>query len=155
MTDCPLAHAPNAADAPGALIPGARFSFQEFIGLERRVQGEVAHIRLKHRGELMNYLDHFHGGVLMTVLDAAMAGAIRIHAPGCSMVTIDMATHFLGTARGELNAVGRVLRRTRNLCFCTAEIHNEHGELIATASGCFKYRPAPAANGSTDTSTTL
>ena len=155
MNDCPLVHAPNAAAEPGALFPGARLSFQEFIGLERWVQGETAHIRLKHRAELMNYLGHFHGGVLMTVLDAAMAGAIRLRTPGCSMVTIDMATHFLGTARGELNAVGRVLRQTRNLCFCTAEIHNEDGELIATASGCFKYRPAQAANRSTDTSTTI
>ncbi|MEG1626122.1 PaaI family thioesterase [Pseudomonas sp.] len=155
MTDSPLAHAPNAATDPGPVFPGARFSFQEFIGLERWAQGEVAHIRLQHREELMNYLGHFHGGVLMTVLDAAMAGAIRIHAPGCTMVTIDMATHFLGAARSQLNAVGRVLRQTRNLCFCTAEIRNEDGELIATASGCFKYRPVQAANRFTDMSTTI
>lgn len=139
---------------PAAAFPTGRFTFQEFIGLERWAEQDLACIRLEHRPELMNYLGHFHGGVLMTVLDAAMAGAIRIAVPGCSMVTIDMATHFMGTARGELHAVGRVLRRTRNLCFCSAEIHNEDGELIATASGSFKYRPAEAGSRSNDTSTT-
>ena len=33
----------------------------------------VARVRLGHRPELMNYLQQFHGGVLMSVLDAAMA----------------------------------------------------------------------------------
>ncbi len=49
-------------------------SFQEFIGLERWTDADgVARVRLGHRPELMNYLQQFHGGVLMSVLDAAMA----------------------------------------------------------------------------------
>lgn len=72
-------------------------SFQEFIGLERWTDADgVARVRLGHRPELMNYLQQFHGGVLMSVLDAAMAQAIRACLPDCSMVTIDMATHFMG-----------------------------------------------------------
>ncbi len=118
-------------------------SFQEFIGLERWTDADgVARVRLGHRPELMNYLQQFHGGVLMSVLDAAMAQAIRACLPDCSMVTIDMATHFMGSARGELRAVGRVVRRTRTICFCTAEICNEDGEVIAMASGSFRYRAA-------------
>lgn len=118
-------------------------SFQEFIGLERWTDADgVARVRLGHRPELMNYLQQFHGGVLMSVLDAAMAQAIRACLPDCSMVTIDMATHFMGSARGELRAVDRVVRRTRTICFCTAEICNENGEVIAMASGSFRYRAA-------------
>ncbi|ALZ92683.1 thioesterase [Pseudomonas aeruginosa] len=118
-------------------------SFQEFICLERWTDADgVARVRLGHRPELMNYLQQFHGGVLMSVLDAAMAQAIRACLPDCSMVTIDMATHFMGSARGELRAVGRVVRRTRTICFCTAEICNEGGEVIAMASGSFRYRAA-------------
>ena len=118
-------------------------SFLEFIGLERWTDADgVARVRLGHRPELMNYLQQFHGGVLMSVLDAAMAQAIRTCLPDCSMVTIDMATHFMGSARGELRAVGRVVRRTRTICFCTAEICNEGGEVIAMASGSFRYRAA-------------
>ncbi|MOA12920.1 hypothetical protein D3C78_1329450 [compost metagenome] len=126
------------------MFPSGRFTFQEFLGLERWVDGEVVRVRLRHRPELMNYIDSFHGGVLMSVLDAAMAGAIRAVLPGCSMVTIDMATHFMGSTSGEINAVGRVLRRTRTLCFCVAEIFDGAGELIASATGSFKYRPAAA-----------
>lgn len=130
-------------------FPTGRYTFQEFLGLERWVDGDVVRIRLKHRPELMNYLDHFHGGVLMTVLDAAMAGAIRAFTPASSMVTIEMSTHFMGASRGELDAVGRVIRRTRTLCFCAAEIFDEAGTLIATGAGSFKYRQAqePHENG--------
>ena len=135
----------RAAHAPGPdMFPRDRYTFQEFLGLERWVDGEVVRVRLRHRPELMNYIDSFHGGVLMSVLDAAMAGAIRAQMPGCSMVTIDMATHFMGSTRGEINAVGRVLKRTRTLCFCAAEIFDAAGELIASATGSFKYRPATA-----------
>lgn len=135
----------RAAKAPGSdMFPRDRYTFQEFLGLERWVDGEVVRVRLRHRPELMNYIDSFHGGVLMSVLDAAMAGAIRAQMPGCSMVTIDMATHFMGSTRGEINAVGRVLKRTRTLCFCAAEIFDQAGELIASATGSFKYRPAAA-----------
>lgn len=135
----------RAAHALGPdMFPRDRYTFQEFLGLERWVDGEVVRVRLRHRPELMNYIDSFHGGVLMSVLDAAMAGAIRAQMPGCSMVTIDMATHFMGSTRGEINAVGRVLKRTRTLCFCAAEIFDEAGELIASATGSFKYRPAAA-----------
>ena len=77
----------------------------------------------------------------MSVLDAAMAQAIRACLPDCSMVTIDgLPTSWV--ARGELRAVGRVVRRTRTICFCTAEICNEDGEVIAMASGGFRYRAA-------------
>lgn len=126
------------------IFPSGRSTFQEFIGLERWIEGDTARVRLRHQPELMNYNDTFHGGVLMSVLDAAMAGAVRIAVPGCSMVTIDMASHFMGATRGELNAVGKVLRRTRTLCFCTAQIFDQGGELIASATGSFKYRPAAA-----------
>ena len=95
-----------AANAPGPdMFPRDRYTFQEFLGLERWVDGEVVRVRLRHRPELMNYIDSFHGGVLMSVLDAAMAGAIRAQMPGCSMVTIDMATHFMGSTRGEMDRV--------------------------------------------------
>jgi uncharacterized domain 1 len=138
MTD--LTASPKAVD----MFPSDRFTFQEFLGLERWVDGDVVRVRLRHRPELMNYIGSFHGGVLMSVLDAAMAGAIRAQMPDCSMVTIDMATHFMGSTRGEINAVGRVLKRTRTLCFCTAEIFDESGELVASATGSFKYRPGAA-----------
>lgn len=135
-------HAPEDLAVSSGPFPTGRYTFQEFLGLERWVDEDVVRIRLKHRPELMNYLDHFHGGVLMTVLDAAMAGAIRAFTPASSMVTIEMSTHFMGASRGELNAVGRIVRRTRTLCFCAAEIFDEAGTLIATGAGSFKYRQA-------------
>ncbi|KAF1066294.1 MAG: hypothetical protein GAK45_01964 [Pseudomonas citronellolis] len=127
-------------------VPSLTSNFQAFLGLERTLEPEgVARVYLRRRPELMNFLQQFHGGVLMSVLDAAMAGAIRASDPHCSMVTIDMSTHFIGLARAELQGVGRVLRRTRTLCFCSAEIHNEDGELVAVATGSFKVRHDPEA----------
>lgn len=144
MTDLTSTCAAAPAESGLEMFPSGRFTFQEFLGLERWIDGDVVRVRLRHRPELMNYIGSFHGGVLMSVLDAAMAGAIRAQMPGCSMVTIDMATHFMGSTSGEINAVGQVLRRTRTLCFCAAEIFDGAGELVASATGSFKYRPAAA-----------
>jgi len=132
-------------EAGQACNPGA--GFHQFLGLERWLEGELAQVRLARRPELLNGLGQFHGGVLMSLLDVAMAGAIRACAPGCSMVTVDLATHFLGSAQGDLRAVGRLLRRTGSLCFCQAEIHDATGVLVATGTGSFRYWAAQAGAG--------
>ena len=40
----------RAANAPGPdMFPRDRYTFQEFLGLERWVDGEVVRVRLRHR----------------------------------------------------------------------------------------------------------
>ena len=84
-----------------------------------------------------------HGGVVMTLLDMAMAAASRHgdeHNRFC--VTVEMKTSFLrpaGALGEQLFARGSLRQGGGSLAFCDAELRDQHGTLLATASGTFKY----------------
>ncbi len=92
----------------------------------------------------LNSWDVAHGGVLMTLLDVAMAHAARsIHRhtpenfPG--VATIEMKTSFMRPAEGKLRAEGRLLHRTVTMAFTEGSVFDESGRLCAQATGTFKY----------------
>lgn len=76
-----------------------------------------------------------HGGLVATLLDTAMGGAcIATLDTGERFLTADLHTEFYRPARpGTLRAVARVVRRTRGVAFCAAEISGPDGSLIASA----------------------
>jgi uncharacterized protein (TIGR00369 family) len=94
-----------------------------------------------------------HGGVLMTMLDVAMAQAARsvqTHASvdRAGVATIEMKTSFVRPAEGELRALGKLLHRTSTLAFCEASVFDDMGRLCAHATGTFKYlRALPSSKG--------
>jgi uncharacterized protein (TIGR00369 family) len=84
-----------------------------------------------------------HGGVLMTMLDMAMAVAGRsLDAAAGGGVTVEMKTSFLqpANAAGRLLASAQLLHRTRTMSFCDAEVRDADQRLIAKAMGTFKYK---------------
>jgi uncharacterized protein (TIGR00369 family) len=96
-------------------------------------------IRLPHDPAFTNSRGDLHGGALMTLLDCALAGAARSHDPvHTSVMTVDVSTHFLAGAGGDVWGIGRVLRRGRSLVFAHADIVDAKGALIATATGSLK-----------------
>jgi uncharacterized protein (TIGR00369 family) len=89
--------------------------------------------------ELMNSMGMAHGGLVMTLMDAAMGGACRSSQPeGASVVTIDMQAQFLAPARGRVQANAKVVRASRTLIFAECEVRGGDGELVAKASGLFR-----------------
>lgn len=91
------------------------------------------------RPELMNSMRMAHGGLLMTLMDAAMGGAARSLQPeGVTVITIDMQVSFIGPARGRIEARGRVVRATRSLIFTDCEVFDEGMQLVARATGLFR-----------------
>lgn len=88
-----------------------------------------------------------HGGLIMTLLDVAMAvNASEADEARRGVVTIEMKTNFLrpGGEVGEvLEAHGSVRHHTRSIAFCEAELRNGAGVVVASASGTFKYVNAP------------
>jgi acyl-CoA thioesterase len=83
-----------------------------------------------------------HGGVLMTLLDVAMAVAGRSLDPDAGGgVTVEMKTSFLqpGKAGTRLTASGHAFHRSTTLAFCDGEVRDAHNKLIAKAMGTFKY----------------
>jgi acyl-CoA thioesterase len=83
-----------------------------------------------------------HGGVLMSLLDVAMAVAGRSIFPDAGgAVTVEMKTSFLrpATAGSRLSATGKAFHRSSTMAFCEAEVRDEKERLIAKALGTFKY----------------
>ncbi|HZK42733.1 MAG TPA: PaaI family thioesterase [Syntrophomonadaceae bacterium] len=77
-----------------------------------------------------------HGGLLMSIADAAMGNAIR--SLGNLGVTIDMSTSFISLApiNQEIIAKGQVLRSGKNLHFVEAKVFAED-KLLLHCKGTF------------------
>lgn len=76
-----------------------------------------------------------HGGLVGTILDTAMGGAAAtLLEDGESFLTADLRVEFMRSARpGLLRADGRVVRRTKRVVFCAAELYDSKGDHIASA----------------------
>jgi acyl-CoA thioesterase len=91
-----------------------------------------------------------HGGVLMSLLDVAMAVAGRsLDAKAGGGVTVEMKTSFLQPAKEgtRLIASARAFHRSSTMAFCEGEVRDSEDRLIAKAMGTFKYRKSGGADG--------
>lgn len=85
-----------------------------------------------------------HGGVVLSLMDVAMAMAARSVPDAAGgqargMVTIEMKTSFLQPAQGRVEVRGQLVHRTPTMAFCEAFIDDPQGRPVARASGTFKY----------------
>lgn len=84
------------------------------------------------------------GGLVTALLDAAMGGACwTVLDEDQSFLTADLRVEFLRASRpGELRAVGTVVRRTRRVVFCAADLLGADGTVLASARGTQVVRSA-------------
>jgi acyl-CoA thioesterase len=83
-----------------------------------------------------------HGGVLMSLLDVAMAVAGRsLNADAGGGVTVEMKTSFLQPAKAgsRLIVSSHAFHRSTTMAFCEGEARDADDRLIAKAMGTFKY----------------
>ena len=119
--------------------------FVEALGFElHHFEGGHAELRVDLDQAHLNSWEVAHGGVLMTMLDVAMAHAARsIHADqpdfGPGVVTIEMKTTFMRPAEGRLRANAKLLHRSTTMAFCEASVLDDDNHLCAHATGTFKY----------------
>ena len=85
-----------------------------------------------------------HGGLVATVLDTAMGGACATALePGESFLTADLRVEFLRAGRpGALRAEGHVVRRTKRVVFCAADLYDAEDNHVASARCTQVIRPA-------------
>jgi len=98
-----------------------------------------AELRVDLDADHLNAWGVAHGGVVMTMLDVAMALVARSvtqHAGG--VATIEMKSSFLRPAEHQLRAVAKVLHHTSTLVFCEGSLFDDAGQLCASATGTFK-----------------
>ncbi len=117
--------------------------FLDEIGVEfLMMEGGKAQVALTLQERHMNSWQVTHGGVVMTLLDVAMAMAGRSLDPESrASVTVEMKTSFLlpgGQPGRRLVASGHAFHRSTTLCFCEADLH-DGDRLVAKAMDTFKY----------------
>jgi uncharacterized protein (TIGR00369 family) len=130
--------------------------FVQALGFELHAFGDgQAELQLDLRELHLNSWAVAHGGVLMTLLDVAMAHAARSTNKvdpeggegGPGVATIEMKTTFMRAAEGRLRAVGKLLDRTTTLAFTEGSVFDEAGRLCAHATGTFKFLRALPTTG--------
>jgi fatty-acyl-CoA synthase len=124
-------------------VPAERhIPFLAWLGarLERVADGQAV-VVVDLVPDLLNNHGGGHGGVVMTLLDNAMANAAlsRI-AFTREVVTVDIHVAFMHPATGRLTATGRATGGGRSVCFCEADNAAADGHVIARAMGTFRYR---------------
>ena len=93
-----------------------------------------------------------HGGMVATLLDSAMGGACwTVLDTDQAFLTADLRVEFLRSCRpGTLRATGEVVRRTRRVVFCSAEITDTDGVVLAAGRCTQVVLPADGRAGRYD-----
>ncbi len=121
---------------------GLRHSpFVEYIGARREEMGEgFVRLSIIVGSQHTNPNGVMHGGVVTTMMDSAIGGALGALRGGDAgrrpHATIEMNTSFLATARlgDEVVVDGRVIQLRRTVAFAEAEARRRSdGEIIAKA----------------------
>lgn len=119
--------------------------FADLVGAERRAMDDgQARFELTVRPEHMNPHGVVHGGVVYTLVDYAMGGALTSRlAPGERCATLEIKINYLApVTAGRLAAEARVVERTGRVGVLDAHVRDDAGRLIALAMGTFFIQAA-------------
>jgi uncharacterized protein (TIGR00369 family) len=105
------------------------------IGLELvAASPEEVRARIEHRGDLTTAGGVLHGGVLMSVADAAGAFCAFLNLPegGGGTATIESKTSFFAAVRsGRVEARSRPLHRGRRTIVIETDLYDDTGKHVA------------------------
>lgn len=84
-----------------------------------------------------------HGGVTTSLIDAA-TGFCGIYEADPEKrrgnVTVSLNVNFVGRAKGTtLTCTAKLIRAGRRIYFASAEVHDEHDNLVASAEAVYAY----------------
>lgn len=129
--------------------------FTRLVGAQRAFsEGGRARLVLDARPELGNVIGAVHGGVLVTLLDVAMASAaVSLFDFARTAVTLNLNTSFLAPGHGRLAADGEVVQHDDSVAWCRASVTDAAGRVVAQAQGSFRYLPLPQATSNTPETT--
>jgi uncharacterized protein (TIGR00369 family) len=118
--------------------------FWQHLGVEVEAAGEGwVRLRVAIRDDLRNAAGApVHGGVLATLVDAAVGGALGTYGTassgGVDQATLDLNVSFVGAARGDtLLAEGRIIRRGRSIAFGETRVTDAAGTLVAVGRATY------------------
>lgn len=109
--------------------------FAKLIGMKLvDVRPDEAVISIEMRDDLRQPSGVLHGGVTATLIDTAMAFAVRTRLPiDEATATIDLTVHYLRPhITGTFTCTAKVVRAGKRIFTVSADVVNETGKLIAT-----------------------
>ncbi|MBE1496479.1 uncharacterized protein (TIGR00369 family) [Amycolatopsis lexingtonensis] len=119
-------------------IPGPPIAAHFGLRWERIEHGEVEAVAEPDES-LYNPIGMVHGGVAATMLDSVVGCAVHTTLPaGVGYASVELKVSYLRAihaGRGEIRAVGRVVKEGARIAFAEGEIRDAEGRLLATASG--------------------
>lgn len=123
----------------------AQVPFMGLLGMRREFARDGrSRLVMEPRPELGNVIGAMHGGVVLTMLDVAMASAaVSRHDFQLTAVTLNMDSSFVEPGRGRLTADGELLDDDGSVALCSARVTDAQGRLVAQALGSFRYLPLP------------
>jgi len=95
---------------------------------------DEAVIKIEMRDDLRQPSGVLHGGVTATLIDTAMAFAVRTRLPKEeATATIDLTVHYLRPhVEGVVTCTARVVRAGKRIFTVSADVVNDRGKLVAT-----------------------
>jgi acyl-CoA thioesterase len=114
------------------------------LGIRRASMGDGrAVFESTIRAEHMNPHGVVHGGVIYTLADFAMGGALTsLLEPGERCATLEAKINYLAPAHsGTVRAEAAVVSRSKRVAVMEARVYNEQQHLIALATGSFYVQP--------------
>lgn len=130
------------AGKPAARAFSLHVPFNELLGIrvEHWEKGRCL-VKVAKRPDLTNSWAVMHGGVVMTMLDVALAVAAHSHIDDTEgLITVNLSVSFLSAGTGALVAEGRLIRGGKSLVFCEGEVRGEDGVVVAKGVGTYKVR---------------
>ncbi len=113
----------------------ADLPFFKLIGLELvSLRVGEAEFRMEMRDDLRHPGGILHGGVTATIIDTAMAFAVRTFVePSAPTATIDLTVHYLRPhISGPIRCTAKVVRAGKRIFTVTSDVVNAEDKLIAT-----------------------
>ena len=129
ITEITQEHKDYAANALHGL------QFVQLIGMRLEdLKMDEATISVEIRDDLRQPSGVLHGGVTATLIDTAMAFAVRTRLePTAATATIDLTVHYLRPlVEGKATCVAKIVRAGKRIFTVSAEVFNSEGKIIAT-----------------------
>ena len=129
ITEITQEHKDYAANALHSL------PFAQLIGMRLEdLKMDEATVSVEIRDDLRQPSGVLHGGVTATLIDTAMAFAVRTRLePTAATATIDLTVHYLRPlVEGRATCIAKTVRAGKRIFTVSAEVFNSDGKIIAT-----------------------
>jgi uncharacterized protein (TIGR00369 family) len=117
----------------------------KYLSFDR--EARVLKVEMQARSEFLNPVGVIHGGMLAAMLDETLSPTLALTlGPGEFAPTLELKVNFIApTKPGPALGTGRIVHRGRSICFMEGQLHDDGGNLLATATATSKITTRPRA----------